>query len=206
MTSETDWNAAVDFAQRELGAVNVLVNNAAVLHVAALVDTTPKEFERVLRVNLYGPSWGFARSRGPCVRPAALDREHRVDRCTARHERRVGLLREQVRPCGGLTKAAALELGRSGIRVNTVCPATGSREMILPFLPEAEESLRKMAANMAKPTLVHAQPISQDERLAEIARMVGFLASDESLSCTGADYPVDAGFSAGKIIEGAPGS
>ncbi len=206
VTSEIDWNAAVDYAQREFGALQVLVNNAAVLHVAALVDTSPKEFERVLRVNLYGPFLGIRAvagamrkaGGGSIVNIASIDALLGMNGVSAYCASKFGLR--------GLTKAAALELGRSGIRINTVCPATGSREMILPFLPDSGESLRRMAANMSKPALVHAQPIAHEERLAEIARMVGFLASDESLSCTGADYPVDAGFSAGKIIEGAPGS
>ena len=61
-------------------------------------------------------------------------------------------------------------------------------------------------AGLPRPTLVHQKEIPHEERLAEVARMIAFLASDESLSCTGGDYPVDAGFTAGKIIEGAPGS
>lgn len=206
VTSETDWSEAVAFAQRELGPLTVLVNNAAVLHVAALVDTPPKEFERLLRVNLYGPFLGI-RAVVPALREAgggsivnigSIDSLLGMNGVSAYCASKFGLR--------GLTKAAALELGRSGIRVNTVCPATGSREMILPFLPDSEEGLKRLATSMAKPALVHREPIPHEERLAEVARMVGFLASDESLSCTGGDYPVDAGFSAGKIVEGAPGS
>ncbi len=205
VTCEADWDAAIACALREFGVLNVLVNNAAVLHVAALVDTPPEEFERLMRVNLYGPFLGIravapvmsGAGGGSIVNIASIDALVGMNGVSAYCASKWGLR--------GLTKSAALELGRQGIRVNAVCPAAGSREMSLPFMPDGE-SLRKLAARMARPVLVHQKEIPHPERLAEIARMVAFLASDESLSCTGGDYPIDAGFTAGKIIEGAPGS
>ena len=46
----------------------------------------------------------------------------------------------------------------------------------------------------------------QRERILDVARMVLFLASDESGSCTGGDFPVEGGNTAGKIVRGAPGA
>ena len=206
VTREADWDAAVASATDEFGQLNVLVNNAAVLHVAALVDTPPEEFERLMRVNLYGPFLGIravvaamrAAGGGSIVNISSIDGLVGMNGVSAYSASKFGLR--------GLTKSAALELGRSGIRVNAVCPAAGSREMSQPFIPQDGESLRKLATSMAKPVLVHQKEVSHGERLTEIGRMVAFLASDESLSCTGGDYPVDAGYTAGKIIEGAPGS
>ena len=57
---EDDWARAVEAtAAREFGAIDVLVNNAAVLHMAAIEDTGLAEFERVVRVNQLGTFLGI---------------------------------------------------------------------------------------------------------------------------------------------------
>ena len=96
----------------------------------------------------------------------------------------------------GLTHAAALELGRSGIRVNTVCPAGGNPGMYGPWgaqLMELGSATTSYGANRAIP-----REASTDE----IARVAVFLASDLAAMVTGADIPVDGGHLAGDYIEG----
>ena len=103
----------------------------------------------------------------------------------------------------GLTRCAALELGQYGIRVNAVCPAAGSLEMIAPFMPPGVDV--QIMANPRISKVLAAPPDSTyDDRIEDIARMIAFLASDDSVSCTGADFAVDGGISAGKLIKGAP--
>ena len=88
----------------------------------------------------------------------------------------------------GLAKCAALELGRDGIRVNTVCPAGGSDEMAAPWRrPGAKDDTGYM----------DKRPIPRRGTVDEIAAMILFLASDEASFCTGGDFPVDGGHSAG---------
>ena len=50
VTAEEDWGRAVSLAE-ELGPLNVLVNNAAILHMASIVDTTPEDYMRVVKIN-----------------------------------------------------------------------------------------------------------------------------------------------------------
>jgi len=69
VTSEDDWEAAIPEAESRFGVVNVLVNNAAILHLATIADTSADDFRRVLDVNLVGPMLGI-RAVTPAMRRA----------------------------------------------------------------------------------------------------------------------------------------
>jgi 3alpha(or 20beta)-hydroxysteroid dehydrogenase len=94
----------------------------------------------------------------------------------------------------GFTKAAALELGRSGVRVNSVHPSAMATGMI-----DAE---RTQAGDDA---LFALQAIPRIAAPLEVAQMVLFLASDDSSYCSGAAYLVDGGHMAGRIVPTLPG-
>ena len=110
----------------------------------------------------------------------------------------------------GLTKVAALELGKHGIRVNTVCPGAGSFEMVQPFVEKQIQRFQEAKERGEKtPDLGAAlshNVLNRRTSMEDIASVILFLASDEAAACTGGDYAVDAGYTAGKIIPGAPGS
>jgi len=94
----------------------------------------------------------------------------------------------------GMTKTAALELGRYGIRVNSVHPGAVDTPMIA--MPEFEA--------VDRAGLYESLPIPRMARPEEIARLVLFLASDESSYCTGSEFIADGGISAGSTIAGVP--
>lgn len=84
----------------------------------------------------------------------------------------------------GLTKSAALEYGRQGIRINSVGPAFIKTPMLNALDEKAQEQISAMHAvgRMGKPQ--------------EVASLVGFLSSDEASFLTGAYYLADGGFTA----------
>ena len=104
----------------------------------------------------------------------------------------------------GLTKTAALELGRFGIRVNAVCPAAGNSEMVD---GRAAGRLRLRPAS-PRPAGAerHRAPIGRRGQMSDVADAALFLASDESAFVTGTDLLVDGGMSVGMIIPGQPGT
>ena len=96
----------------------------------------------------------------------------------------------------GLAKSSSLELGRSGIRVNSVCPAGGNPEMYGPWMNKLVDIMDQTQAyndNRSIPGTVSAEAI---------ANAVLYLASDASQGVTGIDLPVDGGATAGKFILG----
>ena len=103
----------------------------------------------------------------------------------------------------GLTKSAAIELGRYAIRVNAICPEAGNPNMSAPFFP-GNPDLSDVPHQMMQKILKDPKPVVPGSRLRDIANMALFLASDESRSCTGADFVVDAGLTVGWYQDGVP--
>ena len=201
---EEDWQRVVARAVERFGSLDVLVNNAAVLHMAAISDTALADFERVVAINQTGTFLGIksvvepmkAAGRGSIVNISSIDGTRGRNGLVA-----YGASKWAVR---GITRVAALELGRFGIRVNAVCPEAGSVEMVAPYVPPGVD-LEKAFAHQ-QPVLATQRDRTVQDRLEDVARMVLFLASDESASCTGADFAVDGGNSTGKITRGTPGA
>jgi 3alpha(or 20beta)-hydroxysteroid dehydrogenase len=210
VSREADWSRAIDLVGTEFGPVDVLVNNAAILRMAALQETTLDDFMQVVTVNQLGTFLGMRaatpvmreRGGGSIVNISSIDGLEGMNGVTA-----YASSKWAVR---GMTRVAALELGKYGIRVNTVCPGGGSFEMIEPYVKAAIEKIQQAQARGEKlPESggdAHNAPLNHRTTMENIAAVILFLASDESAACTGSDYAVDAGYTAGKRIAGAPGA
>ncbi len=203
VTSEQSWLGVVDQTKQRFGGPTVLVNNAGLLHMKALVETELADVERLWRVNALGPFLGTkavakamqAAGGGSIVNVASVD-GLTVKNGLAAYAPTKWALR-------GLTRVAALELGQMGIRVNVVCPEAGGPAMRREFTPENIDPMDTLAFTHG--VIPHNRKRPGIEIIRDIARMILFLASDESLSCTGADYPVDAGWTAGRRLKYQPG-
>jgi len=197
VTDENDWTGAVASTTEAFGRLDVLVNNAAILQMKPIEETTLEDYERHVRVNQIGPFLGMravisalkAAGGGSIVNIASVDGLSAKANIVAYAATKWALR--------GMTRVAALELGKHRIRVNTVCPEVGGPAMRAPYVPAGIEVEKTLAfAHGIIPYQREREPV---ELLRDVARMALFLASDESLSCTGADYPVDAGWTAGRL-------
>jgi len=203
VASETDWAAAVAKAEERFGVVDVLVNNAAILLLAPFDHTTREDFLRIMQVNLLGPFLGTQavfgpmkrRGGGAIVNIASTDGIKGMNGVSAYSSSKWGLR--------GLTKSTAIELGRYGIRINAICPEAGNPNMSAPFFP-GNPDLTELPHQMMQTILKAPDHTGPASRLLDVARMAVFLASDESLSCTGADFVIDAGLNAGAFEPRAP--
>ncbi|MFD3925780.1 SDR family oxidoreductase [Streptomyces sp. NPDC058614] len=185
VTKPTDWESAVATAVDTYGRLNTLVNNAGIANFGPIDAYTHADWDAVIAVNLTGVFNGM-KAAIPALKqatPASIVNMSSVN----------GLLGAPWVPgyvaskfgVVGLTKAAALDLGRYGIRVNSVHPGF----ITTPMTAGASPDLSQFALGRA------GDP-------AEIARLVVFLASDESSFSTGAEFIADGGLLAG--ISGPP--
>ena len=196
VTKEEDWTRAVDSTLGALGRIDVLVNNAAVLHMGSVENTPPDVFRRLLDVNTVGPYLGTravlsamkSQGKGSIVMISSIDGLGGMNGVCAYSASKFGIR--------GFAKATALELGRSGIRVNSVCAASGNPEMSAPWMDKTMPFLDHMVAYQEN------RGIPGGATLEQVAKAVLYLASDASDGVTGIDVPVDGGATAGKWIEG----
>lgn len=183
VTSPDCWAAAVEHAVRLHGRIDVLVNNAGI-HASALVQEMPEgDFRRVLDVNLLGPFLGIQAvvphmGAGSSIINVASLNGLAAQRTTAAYTASKFGVR-------GLTKAAALDLGPLGIRVNAILPGVVRTPMVAYVVDEREEQL---AAGL---------PLGRIGEPLDIAGAAVFLASDDAAWISGTDLVVDGGQMAG---------
>ncbi|MEC3915361.1 SDR family NAD(P)-dependent oxidoreductase [Nocardia sp. CDC160] len=186
VTDAESWDAAVKVAVDTFGKLDVLVNNAAIYIMKPIMETGAEELERILKVNLVGAFHGIkavvpamtAAGGGSIVNISSQAGLEGLMNHGAYGSSKWGLR--------GLSKIAALELGPSQIRVNSVHPGPIATPMV-PYLTTGPGSF---------PTL----PLERTGLPEEVAELVAFLASDASAYITGAEVTVDGGLAAGKFI------
>jgi NAD(P)-dependent dehydrogenase (short-subunit alcohol dehydrogenase family) len=178
VTSPTQWGAAVAATVERFGTLTTLVNNAGVLHRAAIVDETPAGFENSWRVNCLGPFLGI---QAVVAHLSAADGAAIVNTCSTGamrpfpHHAAYGSSKWALR---GLTQVAAAELAASGIRVNAVLPGPVETPMLDPDT-QSRLAARAVLGRIGKPV--------------EIADAVAFLVSEQASFITGSELVVDGG-------------
>jgi 3alpha(or 20beta)-hydroxysteroid dehydrogenase len=187
VSSETSWQTAVEHIRDRESHLEVLVNNAAILTFGSLLETTPEQYLDVLRVNQLGPFLGM-RAAAPLLIASGAGSIVNLS-STQGIEGFPGLVayvssKFAVR---GMTKTVALELASQNVRVNSVHP-TGIRTPMLEELGSGRGGGAGAGARIPMGRLCAPE---------EVAAMILFLASDESSMCTGAEFLVDGGATAG---------
>jgi len=173
----------------QFGALHVLVNNAGILHVGSIEETSEAEWDRLVDVDLKGV---FLVSR------AALPELRKSGGAIVNIGSVLGLVGMKKRAAyaaakGGvtmLTKAMALDHAQEGIRVNCICPAIVETDLVQTILsqaPDREAAVRLRTAQI---------PLGRMGKPEDVAAMAVFLASEESSWLTGAAIALDGGLTA----------
>jgi 3alpha(or 20beta)-hydroxysteroid dehydrogenase len=193
VSEESQWQAAVALAQERFGALDVLVNNAAIAPAGSIENVSLEEWDRVIRVNQTGVLLGI-RAAAPAMRAAGGGSIVNVSTAGSfagtPGVAAYGATKWAVR---SLTKTAALELGADGIRVN--CVSTGS--IRTPMLRDAGWNDPEQLEATAK-----LLPLGRIGTVDDVTGFMVYLASDESDYCTGTDFVIDGGSLAGPFPRG----
>ena len=190
VSNARDAERAVRETAKNFGKLNVLVNNAGVLHVATIEGTSEEEWDRLMTINLKGP-FLMCRAVLPEFRKAGGGSIVNVGSV-------LGLvgMKDRAAYCaskGGvalLTKAMALDHAHEHVRANCICPSIVETELVQGLFSASEEGKALRKARIAQ------IPIGRVGRPEDVAEMAVFLASEEASWLTGAAIPLDGGLSA----------
>jgi 2-hydroxycyclohexanecarboxyl-CoA dehydrogenase len=183
--------AAVDTAvaevERDLGPVWLLVNNAGWDKPMPFLKTDRELWDRIIRINLYGP---LNMHHAVCTAMVARGAGRVVT--IASDAARVGTSGEAVYSAckGGLvsfTKSIARELARSGVLLNAVCPGPTNTPMMREVMGSGDEALKWQQA------MVRGIPLRRMGEPEDYAGIVAFLASEDGSYITGQTISVSGG-------------
>jgi NAD(P)-dependent dehydrogenase (short-subunit alcohol dehydrogenase family) len=187
VTSEMEAKRMVEETIHRWGRIDILFNNAGIVLVKSLEETTEAEWDRVMSVNVKG---------------AFLATKHVVP-----HMRRNGggaiLNTGSIASFTGqvgtpvytaskgaialLTKSLALDFGRDRIRVNCLCPGITDTPMLREHLGHGAEGEARIRARLSR------VPLGEILKPEDVARAALYLVSDDSLGITGVLHVVDGG-------------
>lgn len=180
--------ALVQATVAKFGALDVLVNNAGIIHTADFLDISEADFDRVLRVNLKGSFLcGQAAARQMAAQAKAGRKPGAIINMSSINS--VVAIPSQVPYSvskGGiqqLTKVMALSLASHGIRVNAIGPGSIATEILAGVAKD----------KAAKKRLLSRTPLQRFGQPEEIAGVASFLASDDASYITGETIFPDGG-------------
>jgi NAD(P)-dependent dehydrogenase (short-subunit alcohol dehydrogenase family) len=189
----TDADAALRRLAAAAGSVEIVVANAGIVPPWRGIDALdPTEWQRVMTVN----TWGVAATLGAFTAAlAASGRGSAIVMASLNgyraHPKQV-LYSASKHAVIGIMRAAALDLGRRGIRVNALAPGPIATEALLDRV-EARAATGGPDAASALNAMAEATALGRLATVEDVANAAHFLASDASAGMTGMVLPVDAG-------------
>ena len=190
VSQEAQVQAYVAAALQAWGRIDVFMNNAAWQgEIHAIVDYPVDMFDKVMNINVRGVFLGLkhvlpvmtAQGKGAVVNTASLG--------SFLATRKLGPYTASKHAVMGLTKTAALEVARKGIRVNAVCPGPVDTEM----LRDIEASQAPGSAEHLRAQRTASIPDGRYADPAEVANLMVYLASDLSSHITGQGIQINGG-------------
>ena len=186
ISSEDQWKAVVDATIALYGSIDVLVNNAGITGnlLAPFEDRTVAEFEKVLSINLTGQFIGMKLAIPYMKAGSAIVNVSSIAGITGN----AGGNGYTASKGGSrmLSKGAAIDLAKKGIRVNSLHPGFVETPMTKDM--QGADAFRQMALG--------STPLGRGASPAELAKGILFLAGEDSSFMTGAELIMDGGFTA----------
>jgi NAD(P)-dependent dehydrogenase (short-subunit alcohol dehydrogenase family) len=186
VSDEAQWITTVETAMKEFGKVDILVNNAGLIQFAPIEEMTSEFFDRVIKVNVRGVWLGckyivpamIAAGSGSIINMSSMNGYVANYEGLSAYSTSKGAVRL-------MNKAVAKDLWKHKIRVNSIHPGTIASTFVAPFLKDPVWSERLIGERVT---------MGRPGESSEIAKVVAFLASDDSSYMTGSEVSVDGGF------------
>ena len=196
LTREEEIASLVHAVEREFGAIDVLVNNAGMQHVAPVDQFPVDKWNMIIALNLSAAfhairlalpkmkARGWGRIISTASAHALVASPYKSAYVAAKH----GLV--------GLTKTVALETAEAGITCNAICPGYVWTPLVEKQIPATMAARGLTEEQVKRDVLLAAQPTRQFVTIEEIAGLALFLTTDAARNITGALQVIDGGWTA----------
>jgi 3-hydroxybutyrate dehydrogenase len=196
LSQQAQIEAMVAKALKEFGAIDVLVNNAGIQHVAPVEEFPVDKWNAILAINL-SASFHAIRLALPAMKARKWGR---IINIASAHALVASPFKSAYvaakHGIAGLTKTVALEVAEHGITMNAICPGYVWTPLVQKQIPDTAKARGLTEEHVINDVLLHAQPTKKFVQIDEVAAFAAFLASDAAASITGAVLPIEGGWTA----------
>ncbi len=196
MMNPNDIVGMVETSCEVFGAVDVLVNNAGIQHVAPVETFPPEKWDAIIAINLSAAFHGIR-----AVIPGMKERRFgRIINIASAHALVASPFKSAYvaakHGIAGLTKTVALEVAEHGITVNAIAPGYVLTPLVEAQIPDTAKSRDISEEEVKRDVLLAAQPTKQFVTVEQLGELAVFLCGDAASSITGTILPVDGGWTA----------
>ena len=196
MTKPDEISDLINTAEKDLGSVDVLVNNAGIQHVAPVDEFPLDKWDAIIAINMSSnfhtiraalpgmKSRGYGRIINICSAHGLVASPYKAAYVTAKH----GVM--------GLTKTVALEVAEQGITANSICPGYVLTPLVEKQIPDTAAARGITEDEVVKDILLKAQPTKRFVTVEEVGGTAVFLTKPEAASITGTHITLDGGWTA----------
>jgi 3-hydroxybutyrate dehydrogenase len=196
MTKPAEIATMIKTAEKAFGAVDILVANAGIQHVAPIEEFPIDKWDAIIAINLSSAFHGIraavpgmkAKKWGRIICTASahslVASPFKAAYVTAKH----GL--------AGLTKTVALEVATFGITVNCISPGYVWTPLVERQIPDTMKARGLTKEQVINDVLLDAQPTKQFVTADQVAALAVYLCSDAAAQITGANLSIDGGWTA----------
>jgi 3-hydroxybutyrate dehydrogenase len=196
MTKPAEIADMVAYTAKELGRLDILLNNAGIQHVAPIEAFPIDQWDKIIAINMSSAFHGTraaipimkAQKRGRIVNLASahalVASPFKAAYVAAKHG------------VAGLTKTAALELATFGVTCNAICPGYVMTPLVEAQIADQAKSRNMTPEEVMKNVILVAQPTKEFVTFDQLAGLLLYLVSDAGASTNGAILSVDGGWTA----------